>query len=280
MLTVVQTVLFAPGTVVDQIFPYTGQSAQDYTTDRYKNKGSGRFESNYFESELGARGLINSNVGPALKSFPFYEDASTIHDAIERFMATFVNSFYATKKAITRDAELQAWVTEAQGPAEAIDFPSITSNGDLIDVLTHIAHLASTSHHTVNTNELIDISSTLPFHPPALYKPIPTRKGIKNVANYLPPFNQVLTQFAVGALFARPKFVGSKRALLHMFDDPNMLDRMNPKTRKAAAKFKKDMQAFSADVSGRTFDTDGLSQGMPFVWRALDPNVAPYSITT
>jgi hypothetical protein len=65
-----------------------------------------------------------------------------------------------------------------------------------------------------------------------------------------------------------------------MFDDENMLNRMNAQTRRAAATFKSSMQQFSADVSARTFDADGLSQGMPFVWQALDPNVAPYSITT
>jgi arachidonate 15-lipoxygenase (second type)/8-lipoxygenase (S-type) len=131
------TVLFTPGTVVDQIFPYTGASAQAYTTDYYKNKGSGRFQSNYFKAELEARGLINSKIGPSLKSFPFYEDASVIHDAIEKFMTAFVGSYYASNKAITGDTELQDWVNEAQGPAEAIDFPSIRSKKDLIDVLTH-----------------------------------------------------------------------------------------------------------------------------------------------
>jgi len=25
---------------------------------------------------------------------------------------------------------------------------------------------------------------------------------------------------------------------------------------------------------------DGLSQGMPFVWQALDPNVAPFNVAT
>jgi arachidonate 15-lipoxygenase (second type) / 8-lipoxygenase (S-type) len=127
------------------------------------------------------------------------------------------------------------------------------------------AHLASSSHHTVNTNELLDISSTLPFHPPAIYKPVPKRKGVRNVASFLPPFDKVLTQFSVGALFARPKFVGTERTLLHMFNDKNLLNRMNPKTKAAAATFKQKMQAFSDEVSSRTFDADGLSQGMPYV---------------
>ena len=65
-----------------------------------------------------------------------------------------------------------------------------------------------------------------------------------------------------------------------MFDDEAFLKRTNTVTQQAAAKFKSSMEAFSAVVSARGFDADGLSQGMPFVWPALDPNVQPYSITT
>ena len=74
-------------------------------------------------------------------------------------------------------------------------------------------------------------------------------------------------------------FAGTDRTLLHMFDDANMLDRMNDDVGVAATTFYNNMQAFSAQVSSRTFGADGLSQGMPFVWQALDPNVAPYSLT-
>lgn len=65
-----------------------------------------------------------------------------------------------------------------------------------------------------------------------------------------------------------------------MFDDPSMLSLMNSATQVAAATFMSSMEAFSQQVAARTFDQNGLSQGMPFVWQALDPNVAPYSITT
>jgi hypothetical protein len=133
----VQTVLFAPGTVTDQIFPHTGQAAQEYTTDYYKNKGSGRFKSNYFQAELESRGLINSNIGPELKNFPFYEDASVIWEAINDFMTSFVQSYYRSDRVVAADEELQNWVQEARGPAEAIDFPSISTVDDLIAVLTH-----------------------------------------------------------------------------------------------------------------------------------------------
>ncbi|WPG98342.1 Hypothetical protein R9X50_00113100 [Acrodontium crateriforme] len=273
-------VLFLPGGIIDQIFGHSGRAAQSYATDYYQNKGSGSFKSTYFKTELRSRGLIDCSYGPDLKHFPFYEDGSVIFSAIETFMTSFVDSFYADDSVITGDSEIQAWWKEAQGPAKAIDFPSILTKGDLVDVLTHMAHLSSISHHTINTNELLEMSQVLPFHPAALYKAPPTSKGVTNVADYLPHFDKVILQLLVGGLFARPKLVNTERTLLHMFDDANLLSRMNDQTTAAAAKFKRDMQAFSSQVSLRTFDAEGLSQGMPFVWKALDPNVALYSTTT
>ncbi len=132
------TLLFLPGAVVDQVFAYTGISAQEYSTDLYKNGGSGRFESNYFMTDLETRGLVNSDFGPALTSFPFYEDASTIYKAIHAFMTSFVDSYYSKDSDVVADKEIQAWVKEAQGPAECIDFPSITTKSALVDALTHM----------------------------------------------------------------------------------------------------------------------------------------------
>jgi arachidonate 15-lipoxygenase (second type) / 8-lipoxygenase (S-type) len=140
--------------------------------------------------------------------------------------------------------------------------------------------LGSLSHHAVNTNEILAISATLPFHPLALYKELPTKKGVvDNVASWLPPLDKIVVQFTTGGWFARPLLVGSNRTLVHMFDNQRMLNRMNEATRTAAAKFMTEMQAFSATVSSRKFDSQGLSQGMPFVWKGLDPNVIPWSAT-
>lgn len=204
-----------------------------------------------------------------------------IYDAIRTFVTTFVSSYYASDNDVIADLELQAWAEEANGPAGAHDFPrTIATRDTLIDVLTHVAHLGSTAHHAVNTNELLSLSLTLPFHPPALYLSVPTSKGgSTDVAAFLPPFSQAVTQLSLAGLFARPLLANTNRSLLHMFDDPDMLARMNPRTEAAAAGFKAAMEAFSDRVAARGFDEQGLSQGMPFVWQALDPRVAPYSAT-
>lgn len=276
------SILFDAGGGVDEVFAFTGTAAENYTTALYYN-GSGDFQANYFLTDLENRGLINAKVGPALKNFPFYEDASVISSALRTFMTSFIDSYYTTDAAVLADTELQTWVQETNGPADALDFPiKIATKEAIIDVLVHMAHLSSTAHHAVNTNELISVSSTLPFHTPALYAPVPTTKknSSVDVASFLPPFENVVIQLSFAGQFARPLLADTNRSLVHMFDDAEMLAAMNAPTTAAAAVFQSAMLAFSDVVEARGFDAQGLCQGMPFVWQALDPRVAPYSVST
>jgi len=134
-----QTILFNPGSAVDLVFAYSGQSALAYSNAKYTTGGSGRFQANYFKTDLKSRGLIDSSYGPALKSFPFYEDASTIFTAIKTFLTSLVGSFYASDAAVAADKELQAWAKEANGAAKVIDFPSsFSSRSTLVDAFTHM----------------------------------------------------------------------------------------------------------------------------------------------
>ncbi|CAN8104864.1 unnamed protein product [Discula destructiva] len=276
---IARDVLFASGEAVDAVFGYTGAAAEKFTDQLYHG-ASGRFQANYFLTDLQNRGLINSTVGPELANFPFYEDASVIYNAIRTFMASFVDSYYESDLFVLADTELQGWAWEANNAAQVYDFPTmIQSKEALVDMLTHIGHLASTAHHAVNTNTLASVSMTLPFHPTALYKPLPTTKGNTSVVSYLPSFEKCARQLNVNGVFARPRLVDTNRSLLHMFDDADMLALMNDATSAAAGVFKSTMEAFSETVAARQFDSDGLSQGMPFVWQELDPSVAPFSVS-
>lgn len=191
--------LFNDGAAFDELFPITGSGARNFNSELYFN-GSGAFQANYFETDLQNRGLINS-MGPKLSHFPYYEDASVIYNAIRAFMTCFVESYYTSDSVVLADTELQAWVSEANGAAEAIDFPSkIATTETVINVLTHIAHLASTVHHAVNTNELLSVSATFPMHPAALYSPVPTTKGNTSVVNFLPPLAKCIAQLQLDGL--------------------------------------------------------------------------------
>lgn len=271
--------LLAEGAVFDTYFAKGGTSASEFTNDTYTNGYAGAFQANWFRTNLRRRGLLDCAEGPPLKNFPFYEDAAPIFDAIRSFTGTLVSSYYLDDTAIRADPELRAWLAELNGPAQAIDFPSINTRPDLANVLAEIARLVSVSHHAVNTNELFTVSGTLPFHPAALYQPVPTEKGVADVVPWLPPLNASLGWVGVTSDFARPLLAYSNRTIVHMFDDAVMLGRMNEDTRRANDKFMEEMRARSQVVKNRGFDENGLSQGMPFIWKPLDPDVAPWSVS-
>lgn len=262
--------------LIDMNSAFSGASARQTAIDMYAN-GAGAYQANYFHTQFAARGMINADYGPPLKSFPFAEDAEIIHSALEDFMTSFVNSYYKSTAILTGDKELQAWITEAVA-AKIIDFPTgpINDRQILIDILTHYAFLLTVQHHTLNTNSPVTTQGVLPFQPAALYAPIPKSKGVTDILPFLPNQAQAIGQISLLADFARPEFERTGKSLLHMFDDASLLGRLNAATGAAAAKFKSAMQSFSAVVSARSFDAQGLCQGMPFIWKVLDPDVAPY----
>ncbi|KAF3936237.1 Lipoxygenase-4 [Dactylella cylindrospora] len=227
-------VLFRPGGSVDQFFGYSGTGAATFAADLYDNGYAGAIQANYFLTNLRRRGLIDPSVVPALKSFPFYQDALVIYNAAREFMISFVNSYYTSDTAITSDVELQAWVNEANGAAGSIDFPTsatMKTRSQLVDLLTYMAHLVSSSHHAVNTNQLITGSGVLPFYPSAFYKQIPTEKGVDDPAEHLPSVLQCISMINNQAYFSRPLLAATNRTFGHLFDDSDMLSRMNDKTR-------------------------------------------------
>ena len=242
----------------------------------YQSGEASAFQSNYFEPNLERRGLINSAFGPRLKTFPFYQDASVIHAAIHRFMTVFVHSYYSDASDITDDIELQAWVREAE-PARIIDFPSsIKSQRALINILTHVAHLVSIVHDTLNSNALVASSGSLPFHPFAFYSPLPTAKAVHDIMPFLPQIEASIGQIALAADFNRPGFVDSNQTIVHMFDNTTMLARMPRGVQKAEIDFRSTMEHFSTVVRSKTFDRGGLCGGMPYCWLTLDPKRAAY----
>lgn len=266
------------GGPVDQLFAFTSSAAAKSISDLYNSGVASKFQSNYLYTDLKNRGLINSTIGPELKVFPYLDDASVIHTSLQNFMASFVDSYYTDSSTFDQDTELQAWISEAV-PAQIKDFPTQMNRETLIDILTHVAFLGSAEHQTLNTNDISEASGSLPLTPFSLYQPIPTAKGVTDIIPFLPNVTQSVGQVALTAVFARPTFIDSSKALTQMFNDPILLARMNIKTAQAATKFQREMVEYSHVVSSRGFDGEGLCQGMPFIWKALDPESAPYYLT-
>lgn len=234
------------------------------------------------ETDLRARGLINEKNEYKFKSFPFFEDAVVIRDSYHAFFTSFVDSYYESDAVVAVDFEVQNWFVEAIHKAKVHGFPKVTipdkpcDKATLIDVLTHFGYIVSVVHHSLNGGDPVGSKASLPFHLNALYAPLPTAKGVTDLLPFLPPPAEAVHYIGFLASFNRPFYASQNRTLQNAFSNSPMLERLNKKTNSAAACFLSSMKKLSAKIRARDFDKDGLSMGMPFVYKMLDPGYIPF----
>ncbi|KAI1259424.1 lipoxygenase [Xylariaceae sp. FL1019] len=261
---------------IDKYYPWTGDGARLYANQVFESGEASNFQSNYIETRLENAGLINSQFGPELKSFPFWEDTSVVVGLMRTFFNEVINSYYTSDLAVRQDKELQGWAQEAQD-AGLPDFPkAISSRKQLADMLTHIDYLGTVVHGVISSNGVYGFMASLPFAPTSFYKPLPTAKGATDLIQYMPDIYQAVAQVSTLIAASRAAWINGNQTMTHMWDDEAMLARMNSRTRAANVDFKNAMNDFSDEVRARTFDSEGLNRGMPVIWRPLDPNSAPY----
>ncbi|KAI1397740.1 Lipoxygenase [Hypoxylon fuscum] len=265
---------FNPGGHWDQLFYINNIGCRQFVTDNWPTHGA--FQSGYLQADLRARGLIDEKDEFKFKTFPFFQDALRIKTIFREFFTAFVDSYYASEDEFSADFELQNWFAEATGDAQVHDFSSSPSKETLVDVLTHFGFIVSVVHHGLNGGDPVGSKATLPFHLNALYAPLPTDKGVTDLLPFLPPPDNAVHYIGFLATFNRPFYRTSNRTLEYAFSDDALLQRLNDGTRSASATFMKSMQDLSAEVRARGFDENGLSLGMPFVYRTLDPGYIPY----
>lgn len=252
---------------------------RDFVTEEWPK--AGRYQAGYLHNNLHARGLINEKGQHAFKEFPFYKDASRIHEGYKQFFSSFVDSYYHTDDDVAADFEVQKWFNEASGPAKVHDFPAASDESPvtketLVDVLTHFGYIGSVVHHSLNGGDPIGSKATLPFHLPALNAPPPTEKGVEDLMPYFPDAKQAAHYVGFIGSFNRPFYEDSGRTLADAFSDDKTLARLNQETLDAADNFIAAMGDLSNEIRGRGFDENGLSLGMPFVYRTLDPGYIPF----
>lgn len=199
------------------------------------------------------------------------------------FMTAFVEAYYPSQADIAGDYELQAWFEEcaAGGAAGVFDFPTAELlNSDegkavLVEILTHFQYLTGILHPALNTGSLVT-EWTLPLVPLALYSEVPAEKGVESVIPWLPPADGAVFQLDLLATFNRPQYASQNKTLVFAFSDSAFLSRLNDEVNKAASTFTEGMGKISERIQARRFDDEGLSQGMPFVWKGLDPGTVPF----
>lgn len=271
---------FNPGGHWDQLMYVNNVGCRKYVTEQWPV--TGRYQTGYLHNDLRARGLINDKNKSVFKSFPYYQDADEIHAAYAVFFKTFVDSYYKSDADLAKDYEVQNWFVEATKHAKVQDFPQLGQKGKpvdkktLIEVLTHFGFSVSVGHHALNGGDPTGSKATLPFHLPALYAPVPEAKGVKDLLPFMPPAPNAVHYIGFIASFNRPFYETSQRTVGYAFSEAHLLGRLNMATRKASELFQFTMRKLSDKIRHRTFDKDGLSLGMPFVYRTLDPDYIPF----
>ncbi|KAL9590377.1 MAG: hypothetical protein Q9203_000803 [Teloschistes exilis] len=270
-------ILFNPGGYFDQGSAVDHNAVLSFVGHFYPSL-AGLFQQNYFSTSLKTRGLVDCPYGPPLKHFAFAEDAGPIVASIRKFVTTYVSSYYPALSLLTGDEEVQAWIKEANTAAQVLDFPSapLDHTSTLIDILTQVAYLTGVNHHVLNSNAPSELSGTLPFHPSAFYQPIPTAKGVENLVSFLPDLNQSMKQVTLTLRFNRPTLPEEHGELVDMFSASSFLAGQPQGVQQAKDVFRAEMEALGAKVESKGFDDRGLSQGMPFVWKVLDPRRIPF----
>ncbi|RWA14102.1 hypothetical protein EKO27_g1027 [Xylaria grammica] len=256
-------------------YPWTADAARAWANKVYSSGETSNFSSNYFYTSLRNRGLIDYKYGPALKSFPFYEDGAVLIEALQKVFSEFINAYYKNDKAVANDREIQAWVKEAV-PGQVHDFPKkIQTKKDIVEVLTHQAYLGSIVHTIMSGNgNQLDIMA-LPFTAAGWQSPIPTKKGvITDIVPWMPTPEGAAWQVATYAAGNRASWKDTNNTFAYMFDNEELQSRLNDEARAATAKFQTDMFALSDKWRARGFDENGLDRGMPYVWNVLDPKWA------
>ena len=162
-----------------------------------------------------------------------------------------------------------------------IDFSSspLTQADTLIDILTHMSYLTGVNYHVLNSATPMQSSAVLPLHPLAFYQPIPTTKCVESVSPFLPNLNASLSQITLLLGFIRPALLSSQRDLHQIFADSTFLAPATAAVNDAATVLGISLVTVSDEISGRTFDEEGLAQGMPFLWRNLDPMRIPFFLS-
>jgi hypothetical protein len=253
----------------------------------------GAFKSNYLETDLKSRGLIDGSGKYPFKTFPYFDDASEILRIQREFYTSFVDTYYASDADVAEDYELKAWFeevrhgptgpeVEAQGLVPVQDFPEKPDKKTLVDVLTHNAWL-QVDHHSINAGDPVRNSLTLPFHPGGLYKPVPTTKGIDDagLVSFLPNATASVAYIGFLSSFNRPRYRNMERprTLAYAYSGPDFLARFAEKeVAEAADKYKAAMSQLGLQNEARKIEKDGMctGQGIPFCWTALNPLYIPW----
>ncbi|MEH2357982.1 lipoxygenase family protein [Nostoc sp.] len=133
-----------------------------------------------------------------LPHFPFRDDGILIWNAVEKFVAEYLQLYYKTSQDISDDYELQNWARElvAQDGGRVKGMPAkIETLEQLIEIISVVVFTCAPLHSALNFSQY-EYMAFVPNMPYAAYHPIPETKGVdlETIMKILPPFKQAADQ--------------------------------------------------------------------------------------
>ncbi|MBG1242454.1 lipoxygenase family protein [Nostoc sp. NZL] len=133
-----------------------------------------------------------------LPHFPFRDDGILIWNAVEKFVAEYLQLYYKTSQDLSDDYELQNWARElvAQDGGRVKGMPGkIETLEQLIEIISVVVFTCAPLHSALNFSQY-EYMAFVPNMPYAAYHPIPETKGVnlETILKILPPFKQAADQ--------------------------------------------------------------------------------------
>lgn len=175
-----KTDLIAPGGTVDSTF---APRIRAFGSLVHGALQSYRLDSADPRSDLGARGLLNTDILP---QHPYRDDALPLWDALLDFVNDYVGLYYPDDAQVASDAELQAFVRLLSAPegGRLAGVPTVQHKPALAHLLATLVFIATAQHSAVNFSQY-DYMSYPPNMGGALYAPAPTAQTPPTEAAYM-----------------------------------------------------------------------------------------------
>jgi len=145
--------LISPGGIFDKTSSIGGekQGFLKLMADEYEQGWTPLSE--HLPDKLRARGLMPDQGALPTGSYPYRDSALPIWDALESYVRSIVESYYASDADVVADEELQAFARDlaTEGfPSGRFDPSLLRARASLIDVITTVCWVASGRHAAVN----------------------------------------------------------------------------------------------------------------------------------
>ncbi|KAM6225670.1 polyunsaturated fatty acid lipoxygenase ALOX15B-like [Spheniscus humboldti] len=195
--TLAQSVLINPGGVIDK---GSGVTCKGMLLIVQQGLEKATYTSLCLPDDIWHRGVVH------LPSHRYRDDAMSLWEAIERwhkglggscFISGIVAFYYGEDVAVSRDAELQAWVVDIftngfLGRTSSGIPSSLRTVAELSKFLTMVVFTCSVQHAAINNGQY-DLGAFLPNAPSSMCHPLPAEKGKAFLQHFLNPVPEVDT---------------------------------------------------------------------------------------